>query len=211
MLDYFVVSEGLAQAWAIVTACVIGDAGFGPHSPVRLIVKANTRTLMVRQLKVPIGFGADLPFGPMPKTGCPRALCRHQGTESAALCEGIAAHEADGETKNKLSDIQRDATSDVLLQSSVALLSSHKGDGGDNYDNNDARSLVELGRDYNCRIDTIEDELCAVEGLEGIQAQARKGKTSGAHFCWKPAMGDDTAGAAKTTSVSRAGGGPPSG
>jgi len=25
ILDYFVVSEGLSQAWAIVAACVIGD------------------------------------------------------------------------------------------------------------------------------------------------------------------------------------------
>ena len=42
VLDYFVVSEDLAQAWAIVATYVIGDAGFGPHIPVRLIVKANT-------------------------------------------------------------------------------------------------------------------------------------------------------------------------
>ena len=77
VLDYFVISEDLAQAGAVVAECVIGDAGFGPHSPVRLIVKANTRTVMVRQLKVPIGFGADLPFGPLPQRGCPRALCRH--------------------------------------------------------------------------------------------------------------------------------------
>ena len=76
-------------------------------------------------------------------------------------------------------------------------------DGG-NYDDNDMRSLVELGRDYNGLVDAIEEELCAVEGLEGIQAQARKGRSTGTHFCWKPAMGDDTVGAAKTTSVSRA-------
>ena len=66
------------------------------------------------------------------------------------------------------------------------------------------RSLVELGRDYNGLIDAIEEELCAVEGLDGMQSQARKCRSTGAHFCWKPAMGDDTAGAAKTTSVSRA-------
>ena len=43
-----------------------------------------------------------------------------------------------------------------------------------------------------------------MEGLEGLQPQARKGRSNGVRFCWKPAMGDDTAGAAKTTSVSRA-------
>ena len=30
IIDYFVVSEDLAQSWAIVAACVIGDATFGP-------------------------------------------------------------------------------------------------------------------------------------------------------------------------------------
>ena len=69
---------------------------------------------MARQLKVPIGFGADLPFGPMPQRGCPRAVCEHR-------------------------------------------------EGEGDYDNSDARSLEEFGGDYNGLIDTIEDELCAVE------------------------------------------------
>ena len=30
VIDYFVVSESLAQAWAIVAACVVGDQEFGP-------------------------------------------------------------------------------------------------------------------------------------------------------------------------------------
>ena len=70
-IDYFVVSEGLAQVGAVVAACTIGDATFGPHSPARLIVKAKTRTVMVRQLKVPSGFGADLPLGPMNQRKAP--------------------------------------------------------------------------------------------------------------------------------------------
>ena len=81
---------------------------------------------------------------------------------------------------------------------------SAKCNGNGNYDNGDARSLAELGKDYNGLIGAIEEELCAVEGLEGLQSQARKGRSKGARFCWKPAMGDDTTGAAKSTSVSRA-------
>ena len=56
--------------------------------------------------------------------------------------------------------------------------------GGDNYDNDDGRSLAELGRDYVGLINAIEEELCTVEGLEGLQAQARKGRSEGAKFCW---------------------------
>ena len=52
---------------------------------------------------------------------------------------------------------------------------------GDNFDNNDLRSLAELGCDYNGLVDSIERELCAVEELEGIHAQARKGRTTGAN------------------------------
>ena len=52
------------------------------------------------------------------------------------------------------------------------------GNGGDNYNNNDVRSLAELGRDYNGMINAIEEELCAVEGLDGLQAQARKGRST---------------------------------
>ncbi len=65
-------------------------------------------------------------------------------------------------------------------------------------------AIEELGRDYNGLIKAIEEELCVVEGLEGIQAEAKKGRSEGPRFCWKPALGDDTAGAAKTTSASRA-------
>ena len=120
VLDYFVISEDLAQAWAIVAACVIGDATFGPHSPVRLIVKANTRTVMVRHLKVPIGFAADLPVGPLPRKGCPRSLCSHQGSWGTELCDGSPSHEAD------------DVIPDVVRQSPAVMPSFHKGDGGDN-------------------------------------------------------------------------------
>ena len=90
VMDYFVVSECLSQVWAIVVACVIGDQTFGPHSPVRLIVKANSRTVMVRELKVPVGFSADLPFGPMPQTGCPRVLCKTAGNSAITCPEGVA-------------------------------------------------------------------------------------------------------------------------
>ena len=154
-LDYFVVSEGLAQAGAIVAACTVGDAGFKPHSPSRLIVKADARAVMVRQLKVPVGFGASLPYGPANRQSSPLAL--------------------------------RDPTAEV-----------------DEGNCSDARTIDDLAADYEGLIGTIEKELCSVAGLDGLQAEARSGRAGGAKFCWKPAMGDDTEGATKTTSASRA-------
>ena len=74
ILDDFAVSEGLSQAGVVVAACVIDDADFKPHSPSCLIVKANARAVMVRQLKVPAGFGAALPYGPAIRQSCPQAL-----------------------------------------------------------------------------------------------------------------------------------------
>ena len=64
--------------------------------------------------------------------------------------------------------------------------------------------MDELGGDYIGLVRTIEDVLCSVAGLEGLEAEARKGRAEGAKFCWKPAIGDDAAGPAKTTSTSRA-------
>ena len=100
-----------------------------------------------------------------------------------------------------------------VQENNDARMTQNGGHAGGNYDNDDGRSLAELGRDYVGLINAIEDELSAVEGLEGLKAQARKGRSQGAKFCWKPAMGDDTAGAAKSTSISRAwrSGGRPSG
>ena len=154
-LDYFVVSEGLAQAGAIVAACTVGDAGYNPHSPSRLIVKADARAVMVRQLKVPVGFGASLPYGPANRQSSPLAL--------------------------------RDPTAEV-----------------DEGSCSDARTIDDLAADYDGLIGTIEKELCSVAGLDGLQAEGRSGRAGGAKFCWKPAMGDDTEGATKTTFASRA-------
>jgi len=155
VIDYFVVSDGLAQAGAVVAACTIGDAGFNPHSPARLIVKTKSREVMVRHLKVPAGFGSDLPFGPPVRSCTPLALRGDDDSMDNEVCS-------------------------------------------------DMRTIDDFGKDYVGLITTIENELCAVAGLEGLQAGARQGRAEGAKFCWKPAMGDDTAGATKITSASRA-------
>ena len=62
----FVVSDGLRQA--APAAYTIGDGGFYPHSAVRLLLRGRAWTAVVRQLKVPLGFGAVLPHGPPNKS-----------------------------------------------------------------------------------------------------------------------------------------------
>ena len=140
-MDYFVVSECLSQAWAIVATCVIGDQTFGPHSPVRLIVKANSRTVMVRQLKVPVGFSADLPFGPMPQTGCPRVLCETGAKKDARN----AITYPNGEDGGLIKNARGGCSTGALCYCSPYPLPAMS-TGGDNFDNNDARPRVGLGR-----------------------------------------------------------------
>ena len=197
VLDDFVVSESLAQAWAIVAACAIWDQEFGPHSPVRLMVKANTRTAMVRQLKVPIDFGVDLPFGPMPQTGCPSALCKPAAVlsppctnerlwEPCATSATLEGHTDANIGTAMVLDTNPEGVTTVRCntngrdhnQASVATCNGEYKGGlrepsttvapvgfdGDNYDNNDVRSLVQLGRDYNGLIGAIEEELRGVGG-----------------------------------------------
>ena len=62
---YFVVAECLSHAAPV--ACTIGDGGFYPHRPARLLIRTKARAAVVRQLKVPTGFSAVLPHGPEPK------------------------------------------------------------------------------------------------------------------------------------------------
>lgn len=64
--DYFVVSTNIAHK--VVATHVIGDAGFMPHSPARLIFQGLPRKVMVRHLEAPANIPAILPHGPLNKT-----------------------------------------------------------------------------------------------------------------------------------------------
>ena len=60
--DYFVVSSDLSPAIFSVNA--VADGSFSPHCPVRMLIRATPRAMLVRHLKAPRGFSARLPFGP---------------------------------------------------------------------------------------------------------------------------------------------------
>ncbi len=62
VIDFFVVSKSLCHAAEVF--CTIADEGFEPHNPVRLFIESDARHAMVRNLKVPGGFNAELPLGP---------------------------------------------------------------------------------------------------------------------------------------------------
>ena len=73
VLDFFVVSEKIDHAVKMV--CNVGDSLCSPHSPTRIMIGSMARVAMVRQLNVPVGFGARLPCGPVAsRPRCPRAL-----------------------------------------------------------------------------------------------------------------------------------------
>ena len=67
VIGFFVVSDGLRQA--APAAYTVGDGGFYPHCPVRLLLRGRARAAVVRMLKAPLGFGALLPHGPPVKEG----------------------------------------------------------------------------------------------------------------------------------------------
>ena len=98
----------------------------------------------------------------MPQTGCPRVLCEMGLKKDARNAITYPDGEDGGLTKNT-----RDGSTGALCYCDPDPLSAIW-NGGDNYSNNDVRSLAELGRDYNGMINAIEEELCVVEGLEGM-------------------------------------------
>ena len=71
IIDFFVVSDGLRHAAQAVYT--IGDGGFYPHCPVRLLLQGTARATVARQLKVPLGFEAVLLHGPSAK-GCEQKI-----------------------------------------------------------------------------------------------------------------------------------------
>ena len=62
VIDFFVVSNNLADM--VVGAVTVGDALRKPHSPVRLYLKGDARTMAVRGLKKIGKLPAILPHGP---------------------------------------------------------------------------------------------------------------------------------------------------
>ena len=79
---------------------------------------------MVRQLKVPVGFSADLPFGPMPQIGCPRVLCKTGGRQEESIATTCPGEELGGSGYGSL-----------VLPPRYPL--SAINNGGDNHDRND--------------------------------------------------------------------------
>ena len=65
VIDFFVISDGLRQAAPALYT--IGDGGFYPHWPVRLLLRGRSRATAVRQLKVLLGFEVALSHGPPTK------------------------------------------------------------------------------------------------------------------------------------------------
>ena len=77
--DYFVVSRLLSPA--VLGVHVVSDAAFSPHFPVRLLLRAAPRVMLLQQLKKPSGFGAKLPAGPV------NAECTHDAATAAAIAD----------------------------------------------------------------------------------------------------------------------------
>ena len=61
--DFFVAAAPIADA--VHSAHKIGEAGYTPHSPARLIFKGLPRATMIRQIKAPRPIPAILPHGPL--------------------------------------------------------------------------------------------------------------------------------------------------
>ena len=62
VFDFFVVSKCLSPA--IFSVNVVADGLLNPHCPVRMLVRAAPRAMLVQRIKAPKGFQAKLPFGP---------------------------------------------------------------------------------------------------------------------------------------------------
>jgi len=86
--DYFVVSQGLAQAVAEVAR--LDDAGLNPHFPARLFIKSACRRTLVRKLIRPVRVPGALPAGPLPQP-CSAPGLRPTSVDAVAIDAAMSA------------------------------------------------------------------------------------------------------------------------
>ena len=106
--DYFIVSKDLSEF--VHDTVVVSDRFYSPHSPVRLLLRAAPRSMLVQVLKAPKGFPAVLPLGP-------KTLQDHQ--EAVTACDIGRA--------DSISELQVDHEFPKLLQLVESQLSSVAG------------------------------------------------------------------------------------
>jgi hypothetical protein len=92
-IDYFVVSESFAHVVAGVA--VVEDAGFKPHSPVRLYLRPRPRSIFVRRVLMPSTLGAVYPAGPVNQRRTPPSARATPAPSNGSGREGWPAWDAE--------------------------------------------------------------------------------------------------------------------
>ena len=92
VIDLFVIAESLSHAAHKTFA--FGDGTFYPYRPVRLVTRPKARAEVVRQLKVPEGFGAVLSHGPSKKPQ-PDAEPHHGASVQGGEMHGLPRNDFD--------------------------------------------------------------------------------------------------------------------
>ena len=117
--DFFIVSQCLSPAVYAVHA--VSGAGFAPHVPVRLLLRAAPRCMKVRCLAKPRGFSARLPFGPASQQA---HLSAHQASRIASA--GSTASLSIHTEFPKLVELMEQQLSDVCSHD-AKLAAAHAG------------------------------------------------------------------------------------
>ena len=86
VIDYFVVSEGLAKARVIHSITTMSEAPFGPHFPVRLLMRAAPREHKIRRLVRQAKVGPSFPSGCLNKYKVPRKEVSGDGHDDGIHC-----------------------------------------------------------------------------------------------------------------------------
>ncbi len=157
-IDYFAVHDSLMPL--VCGVAVVDDAGFHPHSPVRLFIRAGEKMPPVRRMAPPKGFPAEVPHGCLP---------------SAAT---LPLQRTDGH--GPLSDMPNPSSHSVDCD-------------------------PHLEADFELWLDTAEEELADMLGLDGKERRAHTGRKNGPRFIVGSATkGTGDAHVVKATALARA-------
>ncbi len=165
-IDYFVVQRGMLHMVAGVS--VIDDAGLHPHKPVRLLLRADARSLKVRRLRKPTPF----PKGGGPLGCLPEAATRPMVEPSP----GVDLAESWGQCGQP----------PVPGSGSISDSSSSSGPSG----RGDGVQPPAGASGYARWIRRVESELADAYGITEPEERARHGgRERGPRFVWECALG----------------------
>ncbi len=185
VIDYFVVPRSLLHAVAGIS--IVEDAGFHPHKPVRMYLRADARSLKVRRMRRPTPFSRGKgPPGCLPEAACQPLRCNR-------TTGGTTTSSAQASAGNSSSSSSSGGDGGDITTSSTTATAAMGHPRGDRSASAAAAGgpATARGQQYLRWLTSAEEELIDAYGLAGAPNRGKyMGRARGPDFVWECALGN---------------------